>query len=477
MGEVNPDYPQPDIGALRHTAYMATPIHTLTNETVDLLQQMIRNQCVNEGTPESGHEDRNARLVRDELDGLGIDFQTFEPEPNRTSLIARYEGTDPNAPSLCLMGHTDVVPVSPEGWDHDPFGGELITAADGTREVWGRGAVDMLNVTSSMLVAFREIVRSGKRYPGDIIYFAVADEEAGGVLGAKHIIENDWDAIKSDYVLTEYGGTPSFTDDGTTVLLTNGEKRGAFRHLEIAGSPGHGSMPYATDNALIKAAKIVARMSEYKVAPNIDEMFRDRVRSLGFDAETERRLLDPAHIDDVLAELPLGMARNLHSCCQMSFSPNVLNSGEKDNTVPDHADLMVDIRMLPGEDDEDADRRLREIIGPDLLPSVTIHRKYDDEERGPALSSTDTPLWSALTDSIQIAYPDARVVPSIVTGGTDARFFRAKGVPAYGAGLLSNKVSFAEFQNRFHGNNERIDIESLKLTTELWLNVCDRLWV
>ena len=240
---------------------MATPIDTLTNETVDLLQQMIRNQCVNEGTPESGHEDRNARLVRDQLDGLGVDFQMFEPEPNRTSLIARYEGTDPHAPSLCLMGHTDVVPVSPEGWDNDPFGGELITSADGTPEVWGRGAVDMLNVTSSMLVAFREIVRSGKRYPGDIIYFAVADEEAGGVLGAKHIIENDWDAIKSDYVLTEYGGTPSFTDDGTTVLLTNGEKRGAFRHLEIAGSPGHGSMPYGTDNALIKAAKIVARMA------------------------------------------------------------------------------------------------------------------------------------------------------------------------------------------------------------------------
>jgi acetylornithine deacetylase/succinyl-diaminopimelate desuccinylase-like protein len=137
---------------------------------------------------------------------------------------------------------------------------------------------------------------------------------------------------------------------------------------------------------------------------------------------------------------------------------------------------MVDIRVLPGEDDDDADRHLRAIIGEDLLPSVTIHRKYD-EAQGPALSSTDTPLWSALTDSIQIAYPDARVVPSIVTGGTDARFFRARGVPAYGAGLLSNKVSFSEFQNRFHGNNERIDIESLKLTTQLWLNVCDRLWV
>lgn len=457
-------------------ANVATSIDKLTQETVELLQQLIRNQCVNDGTPESGHEDRSARLLRDELDGTGVDFETFEPEPGRTSMIARYEGTDPDAPALCLMGHTDVVPVSPDGWKNDPFGGELITSADGTPEVWGRGAVDMLNVTSSMLVAFREIVRSGKRYPGDIIYFAVADEEAGGVLGAREIVENHWDAIKCEYVLTEYGGTPSFTDDGTTVLLTNGEKKGAFRHLLISGEPGHGSMPYGRDNALIKAAKIVTRMSEYEIAPQIDELFKERVRALGFAPEMEKKLLDPAHIDDALAELPPGMARNLHSCCQMSFSPNVLNSGEKDNTIPDFAELHVDIRVLPGESQDDADRRLKEIIGDDLLASVEITRPFDEPD-SPAISSTDTPLWSALTDSIQMAYPDARVVPSIVTGGTDARFFRERGVPAYGAGLLSNKVSFAEFQNRFHGHNERIDIESLKLTTALWLNVCDRLWV
>lgn len=456
---------------------MATSIETLTNETTDLLQQMIRNQCVNDGTPESGNEDRTARLVRDELDGLGVDMQTFSPAPDRTSLIARYEGTDPSAPALCLMGHTDVVPVSADGWRNDPFGGQVIATPDGTQEVWGRGAVDMLNVTSSMLVAFREIVRSGKRYPGDIIYFAVADEEAGGVLGAMDIIENNWDAIACDYVLTEYGGTPSFTNDGTTVLLTNGEKKGAFRHLQIAGEPGHGSMPYGSDNALIKAAKIVNRMTEFEIAPRIDEMFRDRVRAMGLDADIERRLLDPAHIDDALAELPVGTASNLHSCCQMSFSPNVIHSGDKDNTIPGHADLFVDIRMLPGETQDDADALLREIIGEDLLPSVTISRKYDDEPEGPALSSTDTPLWSALTDAIQMSYPGARVVPSIVTGGTDARFFRAKGVPAYGAGLLSDKISFAEFQSRFHGHNERIDVESLKLTTQLWLDVCERLWV
>ena len=114
---------------------------------------MIRNACVNDGTAESGQEVRNADLLADYLAGAGIDIETFETAPGRTSLVTRIEGTDPDAPRLCLMGHTDVVPVTPEGWDRDPFGGELIGD-----EIWGRGAVDMLNLTSSMAVAFRHLV-------------------------------------------------------------------------------------------------------------------------------------------------------------------------------------------------------------------------------------------------------------------------------------------------------------------------------
>lgn len=455
---------------------MATSIETLTNHTVELLQQMIRNQCVNDGTIGSGHEDRTAQLLLGELEGTGVDIETITLAPGRTSVVARYQGTDPSAPSVCLMGHTDVVPVSPEGWRNDPFGGELITNDDGTPEVWGRGAVDMLNLTASMAVAFKEIITSGKRYPGDIIYFAVADEEAGGIQGAKPIVADYWDAVKCDYLLTEYGGTPSTGPNGTTVLLTTGEKQGAARRIVVHGTPGHGSMPYATDNAMVKAAKIVQRLAEYDATPKLDKMFADRVAALGFDDEAQRRLLDPALINDILAELPPGMARNLHSCSHMSFSPNLMHAGDKVNTVPSRAEIIVDIRILPGETQDDVDRVLNELIGPDLMPSVEIMHVFDEAPKTNPMSSTNTPMWDAMSDAIRIAYPDARVIPSLVTGGTDARFFRQRGVEAYGAGLLSTKVSLAEFMNRFHGHNERIDIESLQLTTKLWLDIMDRFW-
>jgi len=440
----------------------------LTEENIELLQAMIQNQCVNDGTPESGHEDRNAHLLRDELESTGVEMQLLEVLPGRSSLVARHHGTDPDAPALMLMGHTDVVPVSPLGWKVDPFGGERIG-----NEIWGRGAVDMLNVTSSMAVAFRHIVSSGTRYRGDIVYFAVADEEAGGKYGAESLIESDWEALQCDYVLTEYGGSPLITPEETIVLLTTAEKGLGARRLHVHGSPGHGSMPWNTDNAINKAAAIVQRIESYNPGARIDELFTSRVRSHNFPAELQARLLDPGQIVEALGELEPDLARNLHSCCHTSFSNNVIHGGTKTNTIPDEVVLEIDIRVLPGETTADVEEHLMNAIGPELMGSVTVEEIHDGASTE---SSTDTVLWDALTDSIQMSYPGARVLPSMVTGGTDARFFRRRGVPAYGAGLLSSQVGMGEFMSRFHGHNERIDVESLRLTTKLWLDVCDRLW-
>ncbi len=455
---------------------MLTDTERRTNETVELLQQMIRNQCVNHGTPESGQEVRTADLVVRELEGTGVDMETFEVLPGRTSVIARHPGTDPDAPALCLMGHTDVVPVDESGWREDPFGGELITNGEGVQEVWGRGAVDMLNLTASMTVAFRDIVRSGKQYAGDVVLFAVADEEFGGVYGADHIIQNNWDAIACDYVLTEYGGTP--TEDGSTILLTAGEKTGAFRRIVVHGTPGHGSMPFGTDNALLKAAALVQRIGEYSPVPRLDKVFEDRLRALGIEDDLRAKLMDPARIDDALASLPIEMARNLHACCHKTFSPNMMTAGDKVNTIANRAEIELDVRILPGDTQDEVDAILDQLIGDDLRSSVEVKPLLEDQDMhdGAPFSPTDTPLWSALTTSIQNAYPGAAVVPSLVTGGTDARFFRDRGIPAYGAGLLSQQVSLGDFMNRFHGHNERIDVKSLELTTQLWIDVLDNLW-
>ena len=193
------------------------PDAALEHETTDLLQQLIQNACVNDGRVESGAEIRSVDLLEQYLGSTGLDVQRFEPQPGRASLVARIEGSDPSAKSLLLMGHTDVVPVNPDGWRRDPFAGEII---DG--EVWGRGAVDMLNLTATMAVAFRHLALSGFRPRGTLIYLAVADEENLGTWGAEHLLTRENEAVAADYVVTEAGGfqvpSPGGRIDGASVL-------------------------------------------------------------------------------------------------------------------------------------------------------------------------------------------------------------------------------------------------------------------
>ncbi|MEL6985671.1 MAG: M20/M25/M40 family metallo-hydrolase, partial [Actinomycetota bacterium] len=321
-------------------------------------------------------------------------------------------------------------------------------------------------------VVFRHLVATGKHYPGDIVYFAVADEEAGGTHGAEILVRDEWDALNCQWVLTEFGGIPMHSPAGTSVLVTTAEKGLGWRRLTVKGTPGHGSRPYGADNALIKAAEVVRRLSAYRPTPQLDELWAARVKAMGLPDELSRKMLDPAALHDAIAELPAELAGNAHACSHTTFSPNVIGGGVKTNVIPDSVTIEVDIRTLPGEDNEEVDAHLRAALG-DLYDAVeTEVIKHDPS----TASATDNRLWETLSASIAKAYPEALVVPSMVTGGTDARFFRNQGSVAYGAGLLSHRVDAGEFARRFHGHDERIDVDSLRLTVQLWLDVVENLW-
>ena len=436
----------------------------LTSQTVDLLQTMIRNACVNDGTPESGQEVRNADLLASYLVGSGLDVQSFEPTPGRTSLVARIEGFDSSAPSLCLMGHTDVVPVNPDGWSRDPFAGDLV---DG--EVWGRGAVDMLNLTAAQAVVMRTLADTGFRPRGDLIFFAVADEESGSVHGARWMADNEADAIRADYVLTENGGLHSGTEVVPVISVNVAEKGASWRRLPVRGTPGHGSMPYRSDNALVKAAAVVQRLAEYRPQPRFHELWRAQVESMDLPDDARDQLLDEDRVDGFLADVPhVGTAGHLHACTHTTFSPNVGDGPGKTNVIPDRVSIDVDIRTMPGDHTEEVAAHLREALG-DLADHVETEVIMDDSASS---SRIDTPLWDALERAVTKPFPSARLNPQFIVGFTDARVYREMGAVAYGAGLLSPSISGGEFSRRFHGHDERIDVESLRLTTGMYLDVC-----
>lgn len=443
----------------------------LTGDTVELLQTLIRNECVNDGTAESGHESRNADVLQTYVERSGVDIERWEPTPDRASFVARLPGTDPTAPSLCLMGHTDVVPVNRDGWRHDPFGGELIRSDDGTDEIWGRGAVDMLNLTASMAVVFRSLADRGFRPKGDLIYFAVADEEAGSAHGARWVADEHPDAIRCDYVLTENGGLHSGPDGHRSISVNVAEKGVAWRRLRVRGTPGHGSMPFGSDNALVTAAKVVNRLADYRPAPRFHELWRGQVESLDVPDDMKAAMLDEDTIDALLDDLPHpGAKGHFHACTHTTFSPNVMDTKgrPKTNVIPDIVDLDVDIRTMPGDHTDEVDGHLRAALGDELFDRVEVEVLMDDPA---STSRVDTPLWDALDRAVSVPFPDARLNPQFIVGFTDARVFRDLGAVAYGAGLFSPAIDPAEFGLRFHGHDERIDVESLRLTTELWERV------
>jgi acetylornithine deacetylase/succinyl-diaminopimelate desuccinylase-like protein len=414
---------------------------------------------VNDGTPDSGFESRSADVLAQYLGDTGIDLERYAARPGRENLVARIEGTDPNAPTLLLMGHTDVVPVNPDGWRRDPFGGELV---DG--EVWGRGAVDMLNLTATMAVAFRALASSGFRPRGTLVYLAVADEENLGSWGAGHLLTHERDAVRADYVVTEAGGFQMPTARGPRLPVIVGEKGSYWCRISVHGTPGHASQPFRTDNALVTAAEIVRRLAEFRPPTHIHDTWRRFVEGVDFGPEWNARLLDAETLHDFCEQLPIGLARQAHACTHTTFAPTIIHGGTKTNVIPDRVEVEVDIRTLPGQTGADLWKLLDDALG-DLAAHVDV-TPFDENDS--TSSPTDTPLWDAMGRVSSRLVEGSALVPFLTVGATDARFFRRDGSVAYGFGLFSRKLSFDDYASMFHGNDERVDIDSLVLSTRLW---------
>lgn len=434
---------------------------------IDLLVELIQNACVNTGDPASGGEIRSVRSLQR---FMGLEGTVIEPLPDRASVVFRHQGTDPSAPVLLLIPHLDVVPAKAEQWTYDPFGG---VRSGGF--VWGRGTVDMLNVTSAMAVVFKGLIDGTLPQPaGDVIFVGVADEEAGGTYGAEELVTNHWPLVECDFVLTEVAG-PNIGRPGESVIpVTVAEKGPAWRTLSTSGVAGHGSQPYRRDNAVITMAEVITRVGEHSQPVLITDEWRACVPYLPVDQSLVHALVDPEHVDDAIAEIAESdevLARWIHACTHMTFSPNVIHGGTKSNVIPDSTDAEFDVRLLPGHEMADIADHLRKVLGPDLFDRIDVVPVRQMKANG---SNPAGPLWEAIADAAEIHTGTREIAPTLTPVTTDARFFRAKGIPAYGVGLFDDAVTFPEMLGMFHGADERVSEASVVATTEFLATVIDR---
>ncbi len=436
----------------------------MSSEVVELLRTMIRNECVNTGLPESGQEHRSVATLQE---FFGVEGQIFEPAPGRQSLVYRIAGTGPGAPSLALVPHLDVVPVEPDGWTQDPFRADIV---DGF--IYGRGAVDMLNIAAAFAHAVRPYIRGELQPRGDLIFAAVADEEAGGMKGSYRLVRDHWDLVGADAMLTEVAYPRAGTSRAIPVAI--GEKGSFFARLKTTGVPAHGSMPHGTDNALEKLVHALHHLLAAPSPATTGAQWTEFVDGIGLGTDLTSALKDSDRIDEaiaVIAETDPVFASYVHASTHLTISANQARGGTKANIIADRAKAELDIRALPGMTRQSVDERLRQAMGP-AGDAVEIESRSNNPS---TISTTDTTLWQAIADSVYDLEGHRSLVPTLMPVATDGRFWRQRGTAVYGVGLYDDQTSFSDLLSRFHGNDERVSVESVERTTALYERILQHL--
>jgi acetylornithine deacetylase/succinyl-diaminopimelate desuccinylase-like protein len=412
---------------------------SLRNEATELLQGLLRANTVNP----PGNETLAAELLRSYLEDAGVDCELYAKVPERANLVARIPGR--GGPTLALISHTDTVRADPEEWTLDPWSGEV---RDG--EIWGRGALDMKSHVAAAAVAVATLARAGFVPAGDVVFVASADEEVGEDFGLSWLCQHHPDAVRADYCVNEGGGDRLMIGGRPVYLCGTAEKMSSPFLLRVHGRSGHASMPNIADNALIRAARLIERLGEY----------RPRKRELP-EAQAFLRLVgttDPSELEPSLRAIVEPMLSH-------SISPTMIEASKQRNVIPALCDVVCDCRLLPGETQAEAEAEIRAALGGDGYDFVWL------EGVGGTASALDTPLWRAIESFVAEEEPGAALAPIVNAGFTDSHFMReAFGTVCYG--FFPMRAMDTELAAALiHSADERIPVDDLELGTRFLMHV------
>ena len=422
----------------------ATPVSPPTEAERAAVMTLSRYLRIDTTNP-PGNESRAVDFFAAIFDDEGIDYEVVEPAPGRGSIWARLDGGP--EPALVLLHHTDVVPAEAAAWRLPPFSGAV---ANGF--VHGRGALDTKGLGILHLEAFLELARSGAPLRRPVIFMATADEETGGALGAGWLVENRPELFEGvGFVLTEggggglYGGRPVFS-------VEIAQKAPLWLRLTAKGLPGHASAP-RQGGAVATLLRALARLEEHRFEPRVTPQVRDYLESL---AELGGPL---AEVWEEIDRRGAGAGRSLrllqrwspalHALLRNTCSITRLEAGQTINVVPSSAFAEVDCRLLPGENPKRFVSELRR-----LLDEPTLEIETRLSFASPA-SPTSTELFRVLESVLRERAPQAKTLPSVVSGFTDSHYFRARGIVSYG---FRPSLPDAEAVG-VHGHDERLRLD------------------
>lgn len=430
-----------------------TTVRGSVDEVVGFVSELIRFDTSNTGDPETTRgEAECARWVAGRLEEVGYETEYVEAgAAGRGNVFARLAGADRSRGALLIHGHLDVVPAEPADWSVHPFSGAV---EDGY--VWGRGAVDMKDMVGMMIAVARHLKRSNIVPPRDLVFAFVSDEEHGGTFGAQWLVDHRPDLFDGvTEAIGEVGGfslTVPTREGGERrlYLIETAEKGIAWMRLSARGRAGHGSMVHA-DNAVTVVAEAVARLGRHQFPLVVTEPVAEFLKAVGEETGYEFDVTSP-DLDGAIAKLG-DIARIIGATLRDTANPTMLKAGYKANVIPATAEAVVDCRVLPGRR-EAFEREVDELIGPDVVRTW--------ERDLPSVETTfDGDLVDAMNAALLAIDPEARTVPYMLSGATDAKAFSRLGIRCFGFAPLRLPPDL-DFAALFHGVDERVPVDALE---------------
>jgi acetylornithine deacetylase/succinyl-diaminopimelate desuccinylase-like protein len=430
----------------------------LDGRVLEWLREYIRIDTTNP----PGDVSLAADWVEGVLQAAGVATTRIGPSPAKANVVATIGEGDPSR-SLVLAHHMDVVPAVSDDWSVPPFSGDLRDDF-----VWGRGTLDMKAFGVMTMVCAVALKEAGVPLARPLRILATADEEVGGIDGARWLAENRLEDVCGEFLLTE--GSFARAGPRTTYYAVQVAEKGVTTaRLTARGQPGHASAP-REDNAVVRLARAVGRLGDYRSPPAALDLAR---RYLAAFPPSALRLPDGATIEgltdsemEALLHDLSGGARIQHML-RNTFSPTMINAGQGQNVIPAKAEAYVDCRLVPGVTLDDLRQELTQVIDDAAIEIEFVKASVGTE------SSSEGELFGAIREAVAAERPAAIVVPYLTSGGTDCKHFRPRGITCYGH--IPFELDDKELE-RIHGIDERVSLANLQLglrvLMRIVLNVC-----
>lgn len=390
-----------------------------------------------------GNETAGAKFLQEMLAKEGIEAQLVGSDPNRQSVYARLSsGTEEKA--LLLLHHIDVIPAVAAEWTMPPFSG-----ARSGGYIWGRGALDVKSLGIAELMSVIDLKRRKVKLARDVIFLAVADEELGGLRGCRELLDQRPELFTNvGFVINEGGYNETVVDQVLFWGIETSQKVPLWLRLEAKGIAGHAASPPDDGGAIAKLMRAIDGVLRiphpYRLTPEVARYFHAAGKARR-DARGEvlRSIAEPLDVKKIEAVLSPGY----RSLLRDSLAVTRVAGGSAVNSIPARASADIDIRLLPGSNPGEMLTRVTEAIGENAGLEVLLAG-----EPAPA-SPSDTELFRAIAKEMRAAEPGSAVAPIVQAGTSDSRFFRARGVIAYG--IAPFKVNYYDADS-VHATDERI---------------------